>query len=231
MSKSGCICLLVSVICLSVITVVPHANALNELALGEMSIYGDVFIRSSTGNWMPAPSIYPILPNTEIRIEKGAASLFYNDGSRIDLSESSMASLTLVNSGNRVYLSKGKASVNTMPGSSFIFSHGASDIVVTSPPGNQGKSSAERFLGIVSSDDKGIGMQSIAGSASVTINNALPTDISSGGSIFVSPDNKISTYETTQMNSRTKKCEKKKKPHKHCSPSNFYDEEYYCYYE
>lgn len=215
--------------CLNVLYNVQHVYAQDELALGEMRVYGDVFIRSSTGNWMPAPNSYPILQNTEISTKKGSVSLYYKDGSRIDLSESTMASLGSANSRNTVHLAKGKLKVNTSPRSSFIFSSGTTDIVIKRSFGKRDVNPSERFLGIVSSDDKGIEVQSISGVASLKANNSMTKDIPSGGSIFIGADNEYSTYQSKQKSSKSKKCYKHKKPHKHCSPHTFYDDDEYCH--
>jgi hypothetical protein len=90
-------------LCLNVLCNVPHTSAMDELAFGEMSVYGDVFIRSSTGSWVSAPNSYPILNNMMISTGKGSVSLHYKDGSRIDLSASTMASLGSSNSGKTVH--------------------------------------------------------------------------------------------------------------------------------
>ena len=216
-------------LCLNALNNVQHVFAQDDLALGEMRIYGNVFIRSSTGNWMPAPSSYPILQNTVISTEKGSVSLYYKDGSRIELSESTRASLGRANSGNTVHLTKGKLAVNTSPGSSFIFSGGATDIVIKSSFGKGGVNPAERFLGVVSSGDKGVEVQSISGTASLKVNGSMTKDIPSGSSIFVGANNKHNAYQTTLKSVKPIKCDKYKKPKKKCSPYTFDDDSDYCY--
>jgi hypothetical protein len=108
-------------------------------------------------------------------------------------------------------------------------SSGTVDIATKYSAGKRSGNPAERFLGIVSSDDKGVEVQSISGTASLKTNGLKTKEVPSGGSILVGPGNDISAYQTAKEISNTKKCDKYKKPKKHKSPYTFGDDSDYCY--
>jgi hypothetical protein len=218
---------LMLLLCMNVLGSVQPVFAQNELALGEMRIYGNVFIRSSTGNWIPAPGSYPILPDTEIYTEKGSVSLYYKDGSRVDFSESTTAIISSTNASNTVHLAKGKLALNASPTSSFVITNNTSDIVIKSSFDNGDSDLSERFLGTVSSRDKGIEVQDISGTALLKGHASETKVVTSGEGIFVGSDNEFRTYSTAKTT--VKKSDKCYKPKKHASPYKFSDGDDYCY--
>jgi hypothetical protein len=206
-----------------------HACGENDLPLGEVSFYGDVFIRSSTGNLMPAPSSYPILPNTEIRTEKGSASLYYKDGTRIDLPESTTAVVDGTNSNYTVHLAKGKVLVNSSSTASMTISHGSTDILINSDRGivpASGAHRGDRFLGTVSSENGGLSVRSMSGKALVKVSASEPKILTGGKGMFIGSDSRESVYSHSQSGFHHKKCHEHKHHKKHASPYYFDDDDF-----
>lgn len=199
---------------------VPHALA-GDMALGEMRTYGDVFIRSSTGNWTPAPPSYPILVNTAVNIEKGAVALRFKDGSRINLDESTTAVITGTESGYAVHLSQGGLAIHSSPAASLALSNTAIDISVNNGDGvNQGVA----FLGTMRSRDKKIEVQSLSGEARVRV-SALETRIlpAGKGMVIGSDESHVIHAASKKKGKPKKKCHKPKPPKKRASPYSFDD--------
>ncbi len=225
---------IIIILCMSAAFVVQDLCAQTALTLGEMMNYGDVFIRSSSGVWIPAPEVYPIVGDTAIKTEKGYVSLFYTGGSRIDLFQSSKVVIENTGPPYMVHLLEGVLDIKTSPHESFVLKNGSSEIVLNDNPGmvqNGGDTDAEGFLGTVSLREKGLFVTSILGAALITLNDSETKSISSGSSIHVVSDNRgnFTTYETAEK-SLEKNKKKKKKPRKKCkkkkhaSPFNFDDD-------
>jgi hypothetical protein len=231
---------IIIILCLSVVFVVQDLCAQTAPTLGEMMNYGDVFIRSSSGVWMPAPGVYPIVGDTAIKTEKGSVSLFYKGGSRIDIFESSKVIIDSVSLPYTVHLLEGVLDIKTSPHESFVLKNGSSEILLNDNPGmvqKGGDTDAEGFLGTVSLRDKGLFVTSILGAALITLNDSETKSISSGSSIHVVSDNRgnYTTYETAGKIIEGKG-NKPPKPHKppkppgqckkkkHASPFDFCDD-------
>ena len=210
-------------LCATVLLSVQNLCAQEPSALGEMRSYGDVFIRSSTGEWMPAPATYPILQNTAISTGKGSALLYYKDGSRISLSESTMAVVDGTNADYTVHLAKGSLAVNSSPKASMIVKNGSTDVYINANPA-ESHNQSQRFLGTVYSKDTGIEMNSIVGASAVKVNATETKVIPSGQGIFIGSDNTQKTYATSQTYVRSKGCPKPKHPKKNASPYYFDDD-------
>lgn len=233
---------IIIILCMSAAFVVQDLCAQTALTLGEMMNYGDVFIRSSSGVWVPAPEVYPIVGDTAIKTEKGSVSLFYNGGSRIDLFESSKVVIDSTGPPYTLHLLEGVLDIKTSPQESFVLKNGSSEIVLNDNPDmvqKGGDTDAEGFLGTVSLRDKGLFITSILGAALITLNDSETKSISSGSSIHVVSDNRgnYTTYETAgrRIEGKGDKPDKPDKPNppkppgqckkrKHASPFNFCDD-------
>jgi hypothetical protein len=232
MRRLGSVTTIMIFICVNMIFYIQDLSAQEVSALGEMRSYGDVFIRSSVGEWVPAPATYPILPNTAIATKKGNASLNYKDGSRVNLSEATMAVVDGTKASYTVHLEKGALAVNSSPKASMTVTHGSTDILINADPDSSHRGSGnqpQRFLGTIHSTDNGMELKSISGSSAVKVSAADTKVISSGQGIFVGPDNLYKTYTSSQKHVKSKKCSKKKHHKKNASPYCFdheRDEEY-----
>lgn len=205
-----------------------HACGENNLPLGEVKCYGDVFIRSSTGNLMSAPSPYPILRNTEIRTEKGSASLYYKDGTRIDLAESTTAVVDGTNSNYTVHLAKGKVLVNSSSTASMTISQGSTDILINSDRGivpASGAHRGDRFLGTVSSENGGLSVRSMSGKALVKVSASEPKILTGGQGMFIGSDSRESVYSHSQSGFHLKKYHEPKDYIVNASPYHFYKDD------
>lgn len=226
-------------LCASVIFIVQNIFAQTALPLGEMMNYGDVFIRSSSGNWMPAPGVYPIVGETAIKTEKGFVSLFYNGGSRIDLFESSKVFIDGDGPPYTVHLLEGVFDIKTSPHESFVLKNGSSEVLLNDNTGTGekgGTAPSEGFLGTVSVRNKALFITSILGGALVTLNDSETKSISSGSSIQVVSDTSgnYTTYENgikiIEGKPNKPKPPKPKPPgqckkEKHASPFKFCDDD------
>jgi hypothetical protein len=126
------LCRFVSYLLLLVFSLVNIAGASAQNAavlLGEIRSSGKVFILSSAGQWSPAMPAYPLLQNTGIRTEDGTASIFFKDGSRIDLSRNTIASITGEAPHYVIHVEKGSVAFSIAPSASLSLPELSADIV------------------------------------------------------------------------------------------------------
>jgi hypothetical protein len=97
-----------------------QVTAQEPIAFGEIKAGGTVQIESSVGKWIKVQDIYPLLKNTKLRTEDGIVFITTKDGSRIDLSRNTEASIDAANGSYTVNLVKGTLTFNMNPSESFI---------------------------------------------------------------------------------------------------------------
>jgi len=174
-------------------------SAQNVPVLGEMHSTGKVFIGSSSGKWSPAVQTYPLLQDTGIRTEDGRSSIFFKDGSRIDLSRDTIVSISGEAQNYTIHLAKGVIAFSMTPVSSLAVSTPSASISVNSSANivqKVGYAKASRVLGVISATEKGTEVRSISGRIEVASTATATRTVSSGESIFVGADNSSRIYKT-----------------------------------
>lgn len=182
--------------------VIQPASAQNILTIGEIIIEGSVFIESSNNQWISSGSAYPLLQGTAIKTENGIASLYFKDGSRVDLSKNTIAVIDGYSGDYSIKLGKGVISYNISPSASlgvetasaYININSNNDIVQ-----KVGYEKPQRSLGIISTTDKGTEVRNIYGKMQVNISASELRQISSGETIFIGSDNKYRIYKTQSV--------------------------------
>jgi hypothetical protein len=167
--------------------------------LGELQTTGKVFISSSTNKWLPAMPTYPLLQDTGIRTEDGSASLFFKDGSRVDLSTDTVVSVSGGAPNYVLHLVKGVVAFSIKPVSSLSISTPSAAISVNSKDNlvqKVGYEKSSRVLGVVSSNEKGTEVRSISGRILVTSSSAGTKTVVTGESMLVGPDSNFKVYKT-----------------------------------
>jgi hypothetical protein len=182
---------------------VPSATAQNVTALGEIQTSGTVYIKSSDGRWVSAGPAYPLLPDTAIKTEEGAASIYFKDGSRVSLSKESAAIVDGAPGRYAVNLLNGVMVFNINPAASLSVATATANVTIGDNAGIVQKVAYEKkgsvkgsILGAITVSDKGTEVRSISGPISVGLNSSDKRLIASGESIFVDNDNKYKIYKT-----------------------------------
>jgi len=175
-------------------------SAQTVTVLGELQSTGKVFIGSSNGKWTPAMPTYPLFQGTGVRTEEGSTSVFFKDGSRVDLSGNTIVSITGEVPDYSIRLAKGVIAFSIKPMSSLSVSTPSAGISVNSKDsivqkvGHNEKSSP--VLGIISTTEKGTEVRNISGKISVTSSAAGTKTLVTGESMLVGPDSKYEVYKT-----------------------------------
>lgn len=183
----------------NILYTIPLASAQSIAVLGEIKTIGSVFVGSSDGQWIPSGSSYPLLQDTAIRTEDGSASIYFKDGSRVDLSKDTMAVISGSPADYSINLGKGIIAFNVSPTASLSVTTTSTSISVNSKKGLVQKVSYEklgRVLGVVSVTDKGTEVRSISGRILVSTSATESKLIASGESIFIGSDNNYKVYKT-----------------------------------
>jgi len=179
-------------------------SAQNVPVLGEMQSTGKVFIGSSSGKWSPAVQTYPLLQDTGIRTEDGRSSIFFRDGSRVDLSRDTIVSISGETPDYTIHLAKGIIAFSMTSASSLAVSTPSATISVNSNAHvvqKVGYEKASRILGVISATEKGTEVRSISGKIEVTSSATAVRTVSTGESIFVGTDNSSRIYKTQGVGS------------------------------
>jgi FecR protein len=174
-------------------------SAQNVSVLGEIQSSGEVFIGSSNGKWSPAMSTYPLLQDSGIRTEDGRASIFFKDGSRVDFSQDTIASITGEAPNYSIHLAKGVIAFNVTTASSLSVSTPSANISVNSRDGLVQKVGYEkpgRVLGVISATEKGTEVRNISGKILVSASATGSRQLVSGESVLVGPNSTYKVYKT-----------------------------------
>jgi len=166
--------------------------------LGNIMSSGKVFIASADGSWLPAHSTYPILENTGIKTADGTASLYFRDGSRAEIAQNSLASVTGSTSNFSAALSTGVIAFN-MTGTarlSVVTPEATVSVNAKNNPVQKVNLSRERVLGAIGVTEKGTEVRSISGRIMVSVTAGESRMVSTGESIFVGTDSSIRVYKT-----------------------------------
>lgn len=178
---------------------VADVSAQNVSVLGEIQSSGEVFTGSSNSKWSHAMPTYPLLQDTGIRTEDGKASIFFKDGSRVDFSRDTIASITGEAPNYSIHLAKGVIAFNITPAASLSVSTPSASISVNSRGGHIQKVGYEksgRVLGVISTTEKGTEVKNISGKILVSASSTGSRQLASGESMLVGPDSNYKVYKT-----------------------------------
>ncbi|MEW6068892.1 MAG: hypothetical protein AB1610_11445 [Nitrospirota bacterium] len=173
------------------------ASAQEPMAFGEIKSAGDVQIESSTGKWIKALDIYPLLKYTKLRTIDGVAFITTVDGSKIDLSEKTEVTIEAATGSYTINLEKGIISFNIKPSATVVFITRDATISVSPQVGGYYSLVAgpgapilaqdlANIQGVISCDEKGTFIRSISGKLKVIPEGLEARILDSGGSIFAS---------------------------------------------
>jgi hypothetical protein len=164
--------------------------------LGEIKSRGKVFISSSTGQWSPAMPTYPLLNDTGIKTEDGVASIFFKDGSKVDLSSGSVVSVVSTPQSHTIKLTQGVISFNVTPSSSLSVSAASADILAIG-----GK---EPVLGNITVRGTCIEVKSFTGNIQATSSATGPKLLTSGGNALFGDCNvaAVPAYSSGETNAK-----------------------------
>lgn len=177
-------------------------SAQNISVLGEIKSSGKVFIGSSSGQWSPAMPTYPLLENTALRTEDGSASIAFKDGSRVDLSRDTIATVSGRSADYIVTLAQGVIAFNMGPSSSLSVTTPAARITVNSKSDlvqKVGYTKAGRVLGVISATEKGTEVRNISGKILINDSTSGTRTLTSGESILIGQDNTYKVYKTQSV--------------------------------
>ncbi|MDP2157840.1 MAG: FecR domain-containing protein [Nitrospirota bacterium] len=183
-------------------SIIAPVSAQSIAALGEVRTNGKVFIETTGKQWLSAPSTYPLLQNTGIKTEEGSASLYFKDGSRIDLSKNSLAVVDGSGSHYTVQMAKGILAFNMAPGASLSVQTASASVSVNKKNALVQKVSVEksgRVLGVISSSEKGTEVRCISGRVAIEVTPTETKLLSSGESIFIDANSKYKVYNTQAL--------------------------------
>lgn len=169
--------------------------AQESYAFGEIKSSGSVQIGSSTGKWVQIQDIYPLLKNTKIRTNDGIVFITTREGSRIDLSKDTEASIEAMNNNYPVNLVNGTISFNITPSSSLtIVTKNATISVATQVGGyyslvaGPGAPDLTNIQGMVFSNAQGTYIKSINGRINISGSSLQARVLNTGESLFASAD-------------------------------------------
>ena len=179
--------------------------------LGEMRTTGRVLIEESKGKWFTAMPNYPLLQDSNIKTEDGTASLYFKDGSRIDLGKNTTA-VVGGSSGNYIIgLSKGLLAFNVSSLSSCSISTPSAGISMSREKNLLQKVSfekTERVLGFISVSEKGTEVRAISGKLYVSISQSESRLVSAGEGVTIGPDRIPRIYKTQAVTSSASDADK-----------------------
>lgn len=167
--------------------------------LGEIRAMGRVFIEESRDKWRAAMPNYPLLQGTRLKTEDGTASLFFKDGSRIDLGKGTTALIGGSDGSYSMGLSKGLLAFNVNSLSSCTISTPSADIRAGRGKNVVQKVSAgeaERMRGVISVSEKGTEVRVISGKLHVSTSQTETGLVSAGENIIIGADRIARMYKT-----------------------------------
>jgi len=174
-------------------------SAQSVTVLGEVTTRGRVFIESSSGQWLPAPATYPLIQNTGIKTDDGSASIYFKDGSRVDISKNSFVMIDGIASEYSMQMNKGVLAFNVTPSSSLTVRTPSTVITANAKSPSVKLVNIEnsgRVLGIISTTEKGTEIRSISGRLMVDVSSSDTKLVSTGESIFIDSNGKYNVYKT-----------------------------------
>lgn len=148
------------IVCIFSLINLASLSAQTVPVLGEIKSRGKVFMSTSTGQWSPAMPTYPLLSDTGVKTEDGVATIFFKDGSKVDLSRDTVVSVVSRQPGHTVRITQGVISFNIAPSSSLSVSAASADILAI---GGKGP-----VLGNVTVNGTCIEVRSFSGTVQVT---------------------------------------------------------------
>ena len=170
--------------------------------LGEIKSSGKVFIGSASGKWSSAMPTYPLLENTAIRTEDGSASITFKDGSRVDLSRDTIATVSGSSADYMITLAQGVIAFNIGPSSSLSVTTPTAHVSVNSKNAlvqKVGFEKASRVLGVISATEKGTEVRNISGKILVNASTSGTRTLASGESVLIGQDNNFKVYKTQSV--------------------------------
>ncbi|OGW40713.1 MAG: hypothetical protein A2Y97_07660 [Nitrospirae bacterium RBG_13_39_12] len=165
-----------------------QVTAQEPMAFGEIKAGGNVQIESSIGKWVKMQDIYPLLKDTNLRTEDGVVFITTKDGSRIDLSESTEASIFSTNKNYTVDLANGTLTFNMTPSESFvIITEQATIKVDQQEAGNYplmagvGAQAPSNIQGVILNNEDGTFIKSDSGRISVVLREGSQKKVLNSG--------------------------------------------------
>jgi hypothetical protein len=176
------------------------ASAQTVAVLGELQSTGKVSIKSPADKWTPAMPTYPLLQGAGIRTEEGSTSVFFKDGSRVDLSRDTIVSISGEMRDYSIHLAKGVIAFSIRPLTSLSVSTPSAGISVNSKDGIVHKvghnEKSSPVLGIIAANEKGTEVRNISGRITVTSSAAGRKTLVTGESMLVGSDSGYEVYKT-----------------------------------
>jgi len=183
----------------NIFTAIPSASAQSILTLGEIRTTGSVFIGSSVGQWMPAGKTYPLLQNSAIKTDNGSASLYFKDGSRVDLSDNSAAIISGSPSDYEIHLSQGIIAFNINASSSLSVTTPSTTVFINKKSAlvqKVGFEKQQRTLGVISVTEKGTEISNISGKIMASLSASESKAIIPGENLLIAKGGKYTVYKT-----------------------------------
>lgn len=177
-------------------------SAQNITVLGEIKSSGKVFIGSASGKWSPAMPTYPLLENTALRTEDGSVSISFKDGSRVDLSRNTIATVNGSSTDYTITLAQGVIAFNVGPTASLSITTPTAQVSVNSnsnPVQKVSYEKANRVLGVITVSEKGTEVRNITGKILVNASAAGTKTLVSGESILVGQDSDAKVFKTQSV--------------------------------
>jgi hypothetical protein len=172
-----------------------QVSAQEPITFGEIKAMGAVQIESSTGQWVKMQDVYPLLKNTKLRTKDGIVYIIARDGSRIELSNETEASIDALNGGYTINLIKGTLSFNVAPSTPLTVTTRQANVSVIKQTGGSlvagvGAPTLTNIQGTVFCSDKGTFIKSISGKINVSPYGLQAKILNTGESLFASLESK-----------------------------------------
>jgi hypothetical protein len=165
-----------------------QVTAQDPVAFGEIKAGGDVQIESSVGKWVKVHDIYPLLKNTKLRTDDGIVFITTKNGSRIDLSRNTEASIDATNESCTINLVKGTLTFNMTPSESFIVMTENAIVKVSHQDGSNyplvagvGAPAPSNIQGMVFNDEEGTFVKSDSGKINVLLRDGSQQKVLNNG--------------------------------------------------
>jgi len=169
-----------------------QVSAQEVIAYGEIKSSGDVMIASSTDKWTKMKGIYPLLNSTEIMTKEGVAFIVMKDGSKIELSKNTEASIDVKKS-YLANLKRGTLYFGVIPSDSLSIFTAQATILVAKETGSPDSQSIQ---GMVISSEKGTEIRCFSGHINVTFLGSQKKILKTDEIFFVSSSGPVQLYAT-----------------------------------
>jgi hypothetical protein len=173
---------------------VPAATTPSVSLLGEIKASGKVSFKSFNGRWVSSVPSYPLIKDTVIKTEDGTASIYFKDGSKIDIAKETVVVVGGSNRDLSTTLDKGILAFSIKSSTALMITTPTTTISVNDKNGGIQKVSLEgtgRASGVVIAKTGETRIWSLAGRISATISATETKLIPPGEGLLVAPGQKI----------------------------------------